>query len=214
MREYYLRHREEAIEKARAVYAENREEIRAARKHRYANRSSDEVLQRLAYNREYYASGREWHLARNAEWRAANPDRCRELARSWAERNPDRLLARRRKYAADNAERRALKLREWHESNPDKVRAGRWRRKALMRNAPTLPFSASELASRLDYYGRKCWMCRGPYEHLDHVKPLSRGGAHVLANLRPACASCNLSKKDKWFGVSELARFKSESRRA
>ncbi|MBT2266408.1 HNH endonuclease [Rhodococcus erythropolis] len=41
-------------------------------------------------------------------------------------------------------------------------------------------------------------MCGGPYQHLDHVKPLSAGGPHMLSNLRPSCADCNLSKGAKW----------------
>jgi len=50
----------------------------------------------------------------------------------------------------------------------------------------------------MSYWGNKCWMCEGPFEHVDHVKPLSKGGPHILANLRPACASCNASKNDRW----------------
>lgn len=61
-----------------------------------------------------------------------------------------------------------------------------------------VPFTAEQLNSRLEYYGHKCWMCQGPYEALDHVKPLSKGGFHVLSNLRPSCRSCNSSKSDKW----------------
>ena len=32
---------------------------------------------------------------------------------------------------------------------------------------------------------------------LDHVTPLSKGGAHVIENLVPACRPCNSSKGDK-----------------
>jgi 5-methylcytosine-specific restriction endonuclease McrA len=33
--------------------------------------------------------------------------------------------------------------------------------------------------------------------HLDHVEPLSKGGADVESNIVPACAPCNLSKGAK-----------------
>jgi 5-methylcytosine-specific restriction endonuclease McrA len=33
--------------------------------------------------------------------------------------------------------------------------------------------------------------------HLDHVHPLSRGGADAEHNIVPACARCNLSKGAK-----------------
>jgi 5-methylcytosine-specific restriction endonuclease McrA len=31
-----------------------------------------------------------------------------------------------------------------------------------------------------------------------HVKPIAKGGAEMLCNLRPICRSCNASKCDKW----------------
>ncbi|WP_209961193.1 HNH endonuclease signature motif containing protein [Micromonospora sp. HB375] len=70
---------------------------------------------------------------------------------------------------------------------------------ALQREALYLGHTQEQLEQRIAYYGGKCWICRvAPWEHIDHVKPLSKGGAHILANLRPSCASCNLGKSDKW----------------
>lgn len=34
----------------------------------------------------------------------------------------------------------------------------------------------------------------------DHVKPLAKGGPHILANIRPACVSCNSRKHATWAG--------------
>ncbi|MFI1913471.1 HNH endonuclease [Nocardia sp. NPDC020380] len=48
------------------------------------------------------------------------------------------------------------------------------------------------------YFGGRCWLCRAPYEAIDHVKPLAQGGAHCLSNLRPICSPCNLRKGDRW----------------
>lgn len=33
--------------------------------------------------------------------------------------------------------------------------------------------------------------------HFDHVIPLSKGGPHVAANIRPSHALCNLRKGDR-----------------
>lgn len=57
---------------------------------------------------------------------------------------------------------------------------------------------ATALQARIDYYGGRCWMCRAPWQCIDHVKPLSRGGSNWPANLRPACTSCNASKHNRW----------------
>lgn len=57
----------------------------------------------------------------------------------------------------------------------------------------------AKVQARMAMFGGRCWICKvGPFEEIDHVKPLSKGGAHLPANLRPACLPCNRSKKDKW----------------
>lgn len=51
-------------------------------------------------------------------------------------------------------------------------------------------------------HGMVCHLCGSPIEaddlHIDHVKPVSVGGATVAANLRPAHATCNLRKGNRW----------------
>ena len=64
------------------------------------------------------------------------------------------------------------------------------------------------LEAKAAYWGNHCWMCSGPIEHWDHVKPISKGGPHILANLRPACAPCNLSKSNRWDGVENLSNLR------
>jgi 5-methylcytosine-specific restriction endonuclease McrA len=47
--------------------------------------------------------------------------------------------------------------------------------------------------------GAQCVYCSdttGPF-HLDHIMPQSRGGTDVASNLAVACATCNISKRDK-----------------
>lgn len=34
--------------------------------------------------------------------------------------------------------------------------------------------------------------------HIDHIKPVARGGKTVPSNLQPAHAFCNISKHDRW----------------
>lgn len=81
------------------------------------------------------------------------------------------------------------------------------RRRARKKSAPSHPYTPEQVSQRIAYWGGKCWMCGGDYEAIDHVKPLSKGGADCLSNLRPACGSCNSRKHNKWFGVTGLHRF-------
>ena len=45
-----------------------------------------------------------------------------------------------------------------------------------------------------------CWICGGPKEAVDHVKPRARGGPDLPANYRPICTRCNTAKSDRWHG--------------
>jgi hypothetical protein len=52
--------------------------------------------------------------------------------------------------------------------------------------------------ARMSMFGNRCFICLGPYEHADHLKPLAAGGPNMLANWRPLCEDCNLRKGDMW----------------
>lgn len=55
-----------------------------------------------------------------------------------------------------------------------------------------------DLKARMSMFGHSCWMCGCEEEAIDHVKPLSAGGQHILSNLRPICAPCNHKKHASW----------------
>lgn len=57
--------------------------------------------------------------------------------------------------------------------------------------------------ARKSMFGNRCVYCGVPESAdtpmtMDHVKPISKGGAHILSNLRPACRACNGRKHNKW----------------
>lgn len=62
-----------------------------------------------------------------------------------------------------------------------------------------LPFTQEQQDARWALWGGRCWVCGiADATEEDHVKPLSAGGWHALANLRPICKSCNARKRDSW----------------
>lgn len=56
------------------------------------------------------------------------------------------------------------------------------------------PYSRTTVLAR---WGYACCYCGALAKHLDHVHPLSKGGADAEHNIVPACATCNLSKGAK-----------------
>lgn len=132
--------------------------------------------------------------AQQRRWRAANIDKARATERAWARRNPDKKRAVRRRLVAKYPERYR-----------NMARAAEYRRRSREQNASGQS-SAAQISARWAYYGGKCWMCGGPAEVMDHVKPLAKGGSNWPSNLRPACAAENRAKSDRWpFELSMIA---------
>jgi 5-methylcytosine-specific restriction endonuclease McrA len=104
----------------------------------------------------------------------------------------------RQKKLANNPEvfraTRARHRRRYREAHPDVIRLGRARRRAREYAADHEPYNRTDIFAA---YGNTCAYCDAPAEHLDHVVPISKGGADAPHNLLPACAPCNLSKSDK-----------------
>ncbi|MEU2002008.1 HNH endonuclease signature motif containing protein [Rhodococcus sp. NPDC019627] len=163
----------------RAYYAANREAFAAKGKVRYQE-------------------NKEKILAVNKVWRDANPDKCREYSRRHYEENKDSILDYQRRWADANRDKRRLYVKRYDEKHRAQHRAYMAVRNGQITHSRVAKISPERIASRMTYFGNKCWMCGGPFEHVDHVKPISKGGPHMLSNIRPACAPCNIKKGAKW----------------
>lgn len=139
-------------------------------------------------------------------------------------RNPAKQNARSRAYYARHAEEQRLQALDryyrnresvlernarWREANRDRhrenMRRGSLKYQARKKGASLSHIDQSALDSKAALWRNRCWICgTSDWSHWDHVKPLSKGGPHLLANLRPACASCNKSKSNRWAGTRNL----------
>lgn len=169
---------------------------RSCTRHRAAEnyrRDPERVLQGMRRRYREDPVLRERIKRRSGQWRRQNPEAAREAWRAWRLANPDRVK---------DANRR------WRRRNPEFGRLNTKRYQTRKRGVPTIRFTPVQLAQRVAYHGEKCWICQGPWDSIDHVKPITKGGAHMLCNLRPICRSCNASKGNRWpFDLqSHLAR--------
>lgn len=158
-----------------------------------------------AGKKRYYRENPDKH----AVWAERRKPKKNEYMRSyyWANRDakleyqrstrPHARIRERLKYAKDPSAKKAAAAK-WIRENPEAAAEIRRRRRAVKANAPTIPFTADQLAQRFAYWGNRCWICGADEQHVDHMKPLARGGWHCLANLRPICKSCNASKGAEW----------------
>lgn len=141
-------------------------------------------------------------------WREKNADRWREYVREEIKRphraakradyrqsEPAKELARARERGAKV---RATKA-EWLAANPDKARAFNKNRNARRRaRKPIGTVSAAEWSAVKAKHAHRCRYCNEKSLRLtmDHVVPISAGGAHHVGNIVPACRPCNSRKKD------------------
>lgn len=200
-KQWYETHRDKVNAKAKRWRNANQDKIRARLKatrerrlakkkaHREANKDSVRAYgaayrqrnrgRHLDYMRQYEARHRPQRLAYKKAYREANRNAISEKWSAWYEANREANRAK------DRARRKA---------NPHKSLAQGAVRRLRIAAAKIQTFTLDDLRERIKAFGGCCAYCGGPHEHMDHVKPLARGGRHCLANLRPACARCNQKK--------------------
>lgn len=134
--------------------------------------------------RKYYEANKEKISEQQREYREANKEKRREYSRE---------------YNQANKEKRCEYNREYHQTPRGKevARTNSHRRRARKANAPIgLLFDEQ---AQLKRQKTRCYYCGCKLDeyHIDHVIPLSRGGADGAENKVLACPSCNLSKGSK-----------------
>jgi 5-methylcytosine-specific restriction endonuclease McrA len=146
---------------------------------------------RLAYRADPQAK-----IDKTRKYHLEHPDWSRERQRASHERNADERARRHRERGNDPIVRQARR---------DASRRSESRRRAVKRLAGLAELiTQQDIRNLLRVYRERCWICGDHFDedlvimHLDHIKPLSKGGPHILANLRPACSDCNTRKNDRW----------------
>jgi 5-methylcytosine-specific restriction endonuclease McrA len=91
--------------------------------------------------------------------------------------------------------RRKAHIKRYYSNLPtDKRHELSQKRRATAYGVEHKAYSRTAIMRRWAY---RCAYCNARAEHLDHVHPLSKGGADAEHNMLPACAKCNLSKGAK-----------------
>jgi 5-methylcytosine-specific restriction endonuclease McrA len=131
--------------------------------------------------------GRAYRKAANQRYKAAHPERVRELQRA--------ATARRRKEQPEHMA--ALKAASRHR-RPEPYRAAHRRRRARLAGV-VCDLTPAQWAFIKDSYGHRCAYCHRKMTRLtqDHITPIIQGGAHTAPNIVPACQSCNARKHTK-----------------
>lgn len=135
------------------------------------------------WKRQDYARHRQKRLAQATRWAKANPERAAEIKRRHYDANRTTAIER---------------ARAWEIAHPQEKLERQRRDRARRKTTQVARITPALLAAKLAYWGGRCWLCDGEPTTWDHVKPQTKGGPHILANLRPACLSCNARKNNRW----------------
>jgi len=171
-----------------------------------------EVRKRMTeYAREYEKRPERLakHRERNREYmrREDVRERFAEYLKTYNERPEVQKRARewRAEWRDNNREKLAEASRRYLQAEHGKLqhRLTSSRRRARLRQVECT-LTKEQWFAVLEAYGYRCAYC-GAEDRLtiDHVEPISKGGAHTAKNVVPACKPCNDSKSDRsvdeWF---------------
>lgn len=175
---------ERGLKRSRAWRLEHLEYARE-RDRRYAERNKAEIA---AKNKLRYEANKEQERAKARIRSRASYESRREYMANWRAAHREELNAYHRRKHAENIETRRASLKERHH-----------RRRARLHQVGGSDYTTiAMIRARFAYHGNRCVYCGEAGQlQADHVIPISRGGAHLPANIVPACKPCNSSKQDR-----------------
>lgn len=134
-------------------------------------------------------------VERAAQRQAIYPAKARDDKRRYVQENPERVQEAKRRWRQDNIFEARESVKRWARSNPAKVRASSSRRRARESNA-AVPLTPSEQLRVSHIYAEavRRTLETGRQHHVDHDKPLARGGLHHPDNLFVVTAEINRGK--------------------
>ena len=155
--------------------------------------SDDKQDRKRAYKKAWYEANRE----KLKVWYETNKEKVKAKSKAYYEANKEKVKDRCKTYRESNKGEIKTKKKIYYEANKDWHIAKAARRKALKIPA-LLPTTDEELIKKL--YKQRADMSKkhGEEYHVDHIIPLSIGGAHHQDNLRIITAKENLKKHDKY----------------
>lgn len=118
----------------------------------------------------------------------------------WTQKNREKVNAHARKSRNKHSEKYKERDKAWRLKNKAVILANNRARKAAIRQADREPYTGDDLLQMWYAQSGLCFYCNVPlfaHYHVEHMIPLSRGGADKLENLCLACPTCNLRKGAK-----------------
>lgn len=154
---------------------------------RRCNQTPNGRIKRKARQAIYANRNREQERKRTEIWRKQNPEKAVQSHRIYYEKNFIQIRQKIQTFRLKNLET----YRKYNRDYKARRRAGGGR------------LSVGYLDTLMKLQNSLCLVCRRNLSdsgyHLDHIKPISKGGFHCDTNVQLLCPSCNLRKSAKNF---------------
>lgn len=160
--------------------------------------SEEKAARKREYHRKYYENNKQRCKELGREWTVKNRDKSREIKRKWREANPEAMIIAVANWRKRNLERDAENKRRWNRDNADRKRVLTNNR----RNRLVGKLSTNIVDILLERQNGLCACCAADLlltgYHIDHIRPVSKGGLNIDSNVQLLTPSCNLRKNAKW----------------
>jgi len=160
-----------------------------------------------------HAACKECEKAKTRRYAAENPEKALAATRAWAAAHPEKTREQKRRQYHKDPEKYKAKVQAYQAAHREQVKeikrkAARVRKARKLANGNLPDTVPAWVVKRLfDLFEHKCAYCKiNDAAQLDHVHPISKGGAHSAENLLPVCPRCNSKKAvtlPKLFAKSE-----------
>jgi hypothetical protein len=196
----YLSDKDSYARKNKLYRENNQEKIKEFHKNYYQN--NKEKLKNRAS--DYFKNNKTEILAKNKIAYLGKREKVREWGFRYRAANREKIQKRKsddfkQKYTDESFRRFwAGKNKESRLKNPVRFQLSTVRYRSRKKNAAGT-FTVEQWKAKLEYYNYSCYLCGTSLQKptIEHRIPLSRGGTNWIANIAPACGSCNSAKRDK-----------------
>ena len=215
-RAWYEANKEEQRKKGREYQALRRANPLLAEADRQRNRAPEAAEKRRRYKQKVrlslYSQGltSKGTAPSRVDGGVAKGERALDRAISNAGRSPSvarLVMNEQRRYWRSNPEARLAHVRQWardswwlkYQTDPELrfyVKEKSHRRKAQERGLVAVALRPAAIIQRFSEFDYCCAYCGSDDRmEIEHVRPISKGGAHDISNIVPACQKCNASKR-------------------
>lgn len=160
---------------------------------KYRQDNAEKIKKR---KREYNAKNSEKYKPYFKNYREKNKEKITMVQKDYRLKNAEKIKKQRHEYKEMHRKELSEKTKEYKKLNPEIVNNYTAKRKSKKRLNGVFLVSKKELKK---IYSSNCFYCGSNKSiQMDHVIPISKGGRHSIGNIIPACAKCNLDKRDKY----------------